>query len=123
MHLHVGSNTPGYLPDSVPECFGDLASALDALRTELRFLQSDFYERCNGDCPDGSGEACAWCEAAGAVEAALSAIADGDAARHLDQEPELGWTFRPPEGPDIHHWCARPGTTADACAPAGALTT
>ncbi|WP_159001367.1 hypothetical protein [Streptomyces sp. SBT349] len=122
MHLHRGSNMPGCLPESAQECFCSLPKALDALRSELTFLQGDFYERCDGECrPDGNGDPCAWCDVAGDVDSALSALADGDAAGLLRRTGEIGWTFSPPEGPDIHHWCARIERGADVCALAGDL--
>ena len=116
VHLHVGSNIPGCLPQTAPKCFGDLRSALDALRAELVFVQGDFYECCDGGCGlDGNGDPCAWCDVAGDVQAALSDLVDGDAASHLDRDGQVGWTFRPPEGADLHYWCARLGTAPGTC--------
>ena len=122
MHLHVGSNTPGYLPQNAPECFDSLPRAVDALRVELRFLQNDFYERCDGDCGlDGDSDPCVWCDVAGDVDGVLSGLADGDVADLLQRTGGFGWTFRLPEGPDVHFWCARIEVGADTCALAGDL--
>ncbi|KAB8166441.1 hypothetical protein FH609_002540 [Streptomyces sp. 3MP-14] len=115
-HLHLGSNIPGCLPENAPECFDSLDRAMDALSSELRFLQSDFHERCDGECgPDLNGTPCAWCDVAGDVDGALSCLADGDASDLLRRTGEIGWTFRPPEGPDVRVWCARIELGADAC--------
>jgi hypothetical protein len=115
MHLHVGSNTPGYLPEGEVFCFDELDDALAFLREELRSQQSDYYACCTG-CrwPDGTGDPCPWCDVAADVEAALSAIADGDAAWHLRRH-DIGFTFSPPEGSDGHYWCAHIATAADTC--------
>ncbi|MGP4112945.1 hypothetical protein ACTWP5_18795 [Streptomyces sp. 4N509B] len=101
---------------------GDLDDAVEFLRAELRAVQDDFYERCIECHFDATGDPCGWCDVAGDVEAALVAIADGDAAYWLRRVPEIGWVFRPPEGPDIHYWCVRLSTTATVCELADALT-
>lgn len=125
MHIHVGSNIPGYLPENEPGCFDDLGSAIEYLRHELKDQQDYYYECCKGHCPDcaeceacgGSahGESCAWCDVARDVEAALASIADGDTRYHLTLHTWYGVQFNAPEGPDVLHFVTRLAEDRDAC--------
>jgi hypothetical protein len=110
MHIHVGHNIPGYLPESDVLCFDSVADAVEALRHELKDQQDFYYESCEGHCEQcrefeacGS-ECCEWCSVATDVEAALSRIADGDAAHHASNGQGTLHIFSPPEGPDMAHW-------------------
>lgn len=114
VHIHVGHNIPGYLPEGDVMCFDSVEGALEALRHEIKDQQDFYYESCEGHCPDcaefeacgGSahGETCAWCDTATDCEAALSAMADSGPDRHFVAEGRASWVFSPPEGADIHHW-------------------
>ena len=68
MHLHVGHNTPGYLPEGDIACFDDLDSAAGYLADELRRIEDDYYEKCpNGTVEPGAGDQnceCEWCDLA-----------------------------------------------------------
>lgn len=113
LHIHVGHNVPGYLPESDVMCFGSVDDALDALRHELTDQQEYYLGACEGDFPDGCE--CGWCDAASDCEAALSAIADGDAAFCLTRDGARGWHFTPPEGPDMYHWVTLAADPRDDC--------
>lgn len=107
MHIHVGANVPGYLPESDVGCFGDLESAVEWLAHELKDQQDYYYEQCEAETPDQQekgSDCCKWCSVALDVEAALSAIADSGPDRGFVPEGRAGWIFRPPEGPDVYHW-------------------
>lgn len=113
MHIHVGHNMPGYLPESDVMCFDDLDSALEALRHEIKDQQDFYYEGCKDGAPEGCEDA--WCSVAANCEAALSAIADGDAAHRLSDWATVRYTFTPEEGPDMAHWAQVMDTDRDAC--------
>lgn len=102
MHIHVGSNIPGYLPETDVMCFDSVEDALEALRHEIKDQQDYYYESCGKGAPEGcEGE---WCSAAADCEAALSAIADAGPDRHFVAEGRASFVFSPPEGADMHHW-------------------
>lgn len=125
LHIHVGANIPGYLPESDVGCFDDLDTAIEYLRHALKDQQDYYYEQCKGHCPDcaefeacgGSahGESCAWCDAAADVEAALSAITDGDAMYWAETKNSAYWRFSPPEGPDVAHWLSTVDDNRETC--------
>jgi hypothetical protein len=122
LHIHVGHNTPGYLPESDVMCFDSVSDALEALKHELRDQQEHYYELCEGHCPDcaefeacGDPYECDWCDVATDVEAALSAIADSGPDAAFVSEGRAAWIFRTPEGPDVHHWALSITTDRDAC--------
>jgi hypothetical protein len=106
MHIHVGHNMPGYLPESDVMCFSEISGALEALRHELKDQQDYYYEQCWTLEPHGDGD-CEWHSVAMDVEAALAAITDGDAAYCLTkgQTPRLfGIRLSPSEGADMAYW-------------------
>lgn len=122
LHIHVGHNIPGYLPESDVMCFDSVEDAVDALRHAIKDAQDDYYESCEGHCDQcaefeacGDPCACAWCDVATNCEAALSAIADGDAAYVLERNGASAWIFTPPEGADIHHWAITVADLRDDC--------
>lgn len=118
-HVHVGSNMPGYMPHSDPSCFDSTDDAVESLKHELRDQQDYYLDRCSGHCDQcaefmGCGD-CAWCSVAADVEAALSAIADGDARAWFERDGDVSWLFSPPEGPDIAHWITVVAGSPDGC--------
>lgn len=146
VHIHVGHNVPGYLPESDVMCFDSVEDALEALRHEIKDQQDYYYDQCDGSgrCGGHGGEdddllrgvnigettycdgscgnqecECAWCSVASDCEAALSAIADGDAEFYLTRESEqygrIGWIFTTPEGPGMHHWATRMDDLREDC--------
>jgi hypothetical protein len=133
MHIHVGHNMPGYLPESDVMCFDSVADALEALKHELKDQQDFYYEGCDGSgrcgghpglgdlteyCDGSCGNQeceCAWCDVAGDVEAALSRIADGDAEHHARRGQGTLHVFSPPEGADVAHWLTFADGDRDAC--------
>lgn len=107
VHIHVGHNIPGYLPESDVMCFDSVDDALDALRHEIKDQQDFYYEGCEAETPEQQekgSECCGWCDAAGDCETALGAIADGDTKYHFLINCYTGIQFTPPEGADILHW-------------------
>jgi hypothetical protein len=122
VHIHVGANVPGYLPESDVACFDNVTDALDYLRHGIKDQQDYYYENCEGHCPDcaefeacGDPCECAWCSVASDCEAALSAIADGDTAYAFRRDGSAGWIFSPPEGADVHHWAIKVADIREDC--------
>lgn len=101
-HIHVGHNVPGYLPESDVMCFDSVEDALKALRHEIKDQQEYYLGMCEDNMPEGCE--CAWCDVAGDCEAALSAIADGDAAWIFKNDRDVTYRFEPQEGPDMRYW-------------------
>ena len=125
IHIHVGSNIPGYLPENKPGCFDNIDDAIEYLRHELRDQADHYAQQCDvyfkADYELWESCECEWCSVSTDVEAALSAIADGDAKYRLLKEggwdtlPTWGAIFSPPEGPDVHHWITVMGAFRDGC--------
>jgi hypothetical protein len=118
VHIHVGANIPGYLPESDVSCFDSVEGALEALRHELKDQQDDYFERCEATTPEQQekgSDCCEWCSAALDVEGVLSAIADSGPDAHFVSEGRAGWIFSPPEGADVHHWALSITTDRDSC--------
>lgn len=119
MHIHVGHNVPGYLPESDVLCFDNVEDALDALRHGLKDQQDYYWDNCDTlTLYQGSALEmceCAWCDVAGDCEAALSAIADGDAAWVFRTQDCVGWILSPPEGPDVYHWAVNVHESRQHC--------
>lgn len=117
MHIHVGHNIPGYLPESDVLCFDNVTDALDALRHEIKDQQDYYYESCctTHDGENADNEPCEWCSVATDCEAALSAIADGDAAYAFERNGSAGWIFSPPEGAGIHYWAIKLADIREDC--------
>lgn len=110
MHIHVGSNTPGCLPEGGVSCFSTVEDAVVMLKHELKDQQDCYWLQCEQDyywlqCEEGVMNCgCAWCDVASDVEAALVRIADGDTAHYARQGQGTLHLFSPPEGPDVVHW-------------------
>ncbi|GAA1895139.1 hypothetical protein [Streptantibioticus ferralitis] len=115
MHIHVGHNVPGYLPESDLVCFDDPGGALSMLRDEIKSQQDDYGEICGHF---GTKEGCPWCDVVNDCEAAIAAIADGDTAytlQHPDSHGLITHIFRPPEGPDMAHWAQLVTGNRESC--------
>lgn len=118
LHIHVGHNIPGYLPESDVMCFDSVEGALEALRHEIKDQQDYYFEGCTAEAPEQrekGSECCEWCSVALDCEAALSAIADGDAAHVLRTQDVAAWIFSPPEGADAHHWAIAMADPREDC--------
>jgi hypothetical protein len=133
MHIHVGANIPGYLPESDVSCFDSVTDALDALSSDLSDQREFYYEGCDGSgrcgghpglgdvteyCDGSCGNEkceCGWCDVASDVEAAKSAIRDSGPDEHFVAEGRAAWIFSPPEGADIHYWAVSIETDRDSC--------
>lgn len=116
LHIHVGHNIPGYLPESDIMCFDSVEDALDALRHEIKDQQDYYYEQCTGPYDDGTDPCeCEWCDSATDCEADLSAIADGDAAYAFNRDKGLSYSYEPPEGANIRHWMIEVADPRDDC--------
>lgn len=101
MHIHVGSNIPGCLPEGDVLCFSTVEDAVEALKHELKDQREYYWDQCEEGVMNCG---CAWCDVASDVEAALSRIADGDAAHYARQGRGTLHLFSPPEGPNVVHW-------------------
>lgn len=118
LHIHVGHNMPGYLPESDVMCFDSVEGALEALRHEIKDQQDYYFENCTAETPEQhekGSDCCEWCSVALDCETALSAIADGDAAHVLRTQDVAAWIFSPPEGADVHHWAIKVADLRDDC--------
>ncbi|MGW9170169.1 hypothetical protein [Streptomyces decoyicus] len=94
-------------------CTESSSAAIEYLKSELKSLEEEYYERCEGHCEEGSGctacgtsECCDWCSVAVDAEVAVSHIADGDAASRVKGGSGLLYQFSPPEGADMSYWLA-----------------
>ena len=117
LHIHVGANIPGYLPESDVACFDSADDALDYLHHEIKDQQDYYYESCytTHDGENADNEPCEWCSVATDCEAAMSAIADGDAAYAFERNGYIGWVFSPPAGMDICYWVTKISDARDDC--------
>lgn len=105
MHLHIGCNIPGYLPEGDIGCFDDIDAAADHLEDELKRIEDGYFERCpNGTVQPGTDQncQCEWCELAWDVYA--DRLHDGPTWPRLRTEHAWSTTYRTPEGPDLHVW-------------------
>lgn len=118
LHVHVGANIPGYLPESDVGCFDDLDTAIEYLRHALKDQQDYYFEQCEATSPEQQekgSDCCEWCSVALDTEAALSAIADGDAESWIKTKNSAYWRFSPPEGPDVAHWLSTVDDNRETC--------
>lgn len=118
LHIHVGANIPGYLPESDVGCFDDLDSAIEYLRHALKGQQDYYYKQCEATSPEQQekgSDCCEWCSVALDAEVALSAIADGDAEFWAETKNSAYWRFSPPEGPDVAHWLLTVDDNRETC--------
>ncbi|KUJ70812.1 hypothetical protein ACZ90_00385 [Streptomyces albus subsp. albus] len=104
LHIHVGHNLPSCLPDTPPACFSTVEHAIGHLQRELQGQQEDYWQWCESDRSDSCE--CHWCDVARTIEAALSAMADGDAADAIFRScgGTVKYTVQPPLGPDVAYW-------------------
>lgn len=102
IHIHVGANVPGYLPEGDVMCFDSVEGALDALKQELND-QQDFYSDQGADQPNPEEDG-AWHDVWTNVENALTAIEENSADAAFVSEGRAAWIFSPPQGADMHHW-------------------
>ena len=115
MHIHVGANIPGYLPESDIGCFDEIDAAAGYLADRLSQIEDSYFDQCpNGtadpDNPDQHCE-CAWCDLARDVYA--DRLHDGPTWHHLRTEGTWSALYTTPEGPDLAVW-ATPGHGARA---------
>lgn len=103
LHIHVGSNIPGFGPENDPWCVEDISTALGALKEELRDFQDFAWSGCADLAPEGCE--CAWCDVAADCEAAIGSIADGD-AEHYMETGGASFLIRTPEGSDVAFWAS-----------------
>lgn len=102
MHIHVGHNMPGYLPESEPHCLTTVTAAVDALRFELD-QQCDYYYDVEEH------------EAAEAVEIALSSIGDGDVTIRAARGEGSLFLFHPQAGASSSHWLVFADGDRESC--------
>jgi hypothetical protein len=116
MHLHVGKNIPGYLPESDIGCFDDLDAAAGYLADELQRIEEDYYEHCPNDTVNPGTEQnceCDWCELAGDVYA--DRLHDGPTWPHLRTHQAWSAIYHTPEGPDLHVWVQAAEGSQEGC--------
>jgi hypothetical protein len=105
MHLHVGCNIPGYLPESDIGCFDDIDAAAGYLAQELERIEESYFGLCpNGTVKPGTDQNCEcdWCELAWDVYA--DRLHDGPTWPRLRTEHAWSALYTTPEGPDLHVW-------------------
>ena len=110
MHIHVGANIPGYLPESDIGCFDETDAAAGYLADRLRQIEDHYFDQClngtaNPDNPDENCE-CDWCDLAQDVYA--DRLHDGPTWHQLRTDGAWSALYTTPEGPDLHVW-ATPG--------------
>lgn len=118
VHIHVGHNVPGYLPESDVLCLDSVEDALDALKWELQEQRDFYYEGCTAESPEQQekgSDCCEWCSVALDCEADLTAIADRDAAYAFNRDKGLSYSYEPPEGASIRHWMIEVSDPREDC--------
>lgn len=63
MHLHIGSNTPGFLPENDTYCVGSAEDAAACVRSEVMTLGEFVADGCD----EGNCRRCSWCRKGRAI--------------------------------------------------------
>lgn len=117
MHLHVGQNIPGYLPEGDIGCFDDPDDAADHLEDQLEQIEGSYFECCpNGTVLPGTNDQncdCAWCEVAWDVYA--DRLPDGPLRTNVEHYGAWSVIYSPPEGPDLVLWAQTVSGDQDDC--------
>jgi hypothetical protein len=110
VHIHVGANIPGYLPEGDIGCFEEIDAAANYLAIRLGEIEDDYFQHCpNGtidpDNPDQNCQ-CEWCDLAWDVYA--DRLHDSSTWHHVRTEGAWSACYTTPEGPNLAVW-ATPG--------------
>ncbi|MFI1796605.1 hypothetical protein ACH427_04495 [Streptomyces sp. NPDC020379] len=115
MHYHVGTNIPGYLPESEPHCVDSLGDALASLKDELEESRDNWHTNCPAYGSSEWGECtCHWCRFCEEVESTIDKI-DTEINAEVYEDSHFGDTFVPPEGAPIHFWLTEAEGTYEEC--------
>jgi hypothetical protein len=105
VHIHVGCNIPGYLPEGDIGCFDDIDAAAGYLAVRLKEIEDNYFEQCpNGTVQPGTDQNCQdeWCDLAWDVYA--DRLDDGPTWDRLRTEGAWSARYTTPEGPDLAVW-------------------
>lgn len=111
MYYHVGSNVPGYLPESDTYCTSDPTSAEDSLSFDLEQQRDYYLDQCEE--PYGEECECPWCDIAGTISGELHEIGGGSVARSVELAGRYDVLLRPESGPDLVFWITAVGESCD----------
>lgn len=130
-HFHVGSNMPGYLPESDVFCAETVQDAVEYLISELDRSQDLMSENCTAQSADDNlkgSECCAWCSEFYDIEKIKVSESDGDLQykimRALEEHKAknnkalsqvYSYLHTPPQGPDIVFWITVQIDVQDDC--------
>lgn len=110
-HFHVGSNMPGYLPESDVYCTNVLELAGDFLGYELERSQDLMTENCEGSAAEQQSkgsDCCEWCAEYWSIETVLSGIrgVEHDVLHQFVRDNGYTYHHTPPTGAPIVFWIA-----------------
>lgn len=130
-HFHVGSNMPGYLPESDVFCAETVQDAVEYLISELDRSQDSMAENCTATKPEDKekgSDCCRWCSEFYYIEAIKASESDGDLQHRIMRELEeykakdnkalaqlYAYVHTPPQGPDIVFWITAQIDEQDDC--------
>lgn len=130
-HFHVGSNMPGYLPESDVFCAETIQDAVEYLISELDRSQDLMAENCTAqdiETKEKGSDCCTWCSEFYDIEAVKSSESDGDlqykVMRALEEHKAkdnkalsqlYSYLHTPPQGPDIVFWITVQVDVQDDC--------
>lgn len=108
-HYHIGSNMPGYMPESDVYCADNLETAGDILADELersQSLMSDMCEAVNAEQREKGSDCCGWCAEYWSIETVLSGIraVEHDVLHSFVMNDGYTYHHTPPHGAPIVFW-------------------
>lgn len=108
-HFHVGSNMPGYLPETDVFCAENLELAGQYLADEIERSQEMMAENCEGETPDSQdmGSACCtWCAEYWSMQTVISGIraVEHDVLHQFVRDGGYTYHHTPPTGAPVVFW-------------------
>lgn len=119
-HFHIGSNMPGFLPESDVFCAETMIDAIEYMLGELDRSQDLMAENCTAqddETKEKGSDCCAWCSEFYTIEAIKTAYSDRDlqykvwqaVVEHNSKSNKqlsnvFSYLHTPPVGADIHYW-------------------
>jgi len=110
-HFHVGSNMPGYLPETDVFCAENLELAGQYLADEIERSQEMMAENCEGegetpDSQDMGSACCAWCAEYWSMQTVISGIraVEHDVLHEFIRDGGYTYHHTPPTGAPVVFW-------------------